>query len=182
MAVLTYALVVAAAAITNRLAGGGWPVTVVQDSSFRFLFGRVQAGVCIGLAALLVHAWPVALAFGAGFVFWRLFGWGHLITLGRTSGATDRPATGVDKILVERFGPHLGLFVRMLFIFQGLVAAGHLLGNPWIAALAVPFAALAVGAYEFWWRLKPDPIGPAELSVGALWGVLIILTTITPTP
>jgi hypothetical protein len=62
----------------------------------------------------------------------------------------------------------------MLFVLPGLIAAAWLTGNPATPHLAVPVAALAVGAYEVWWRIKPDPIGPAELSVGALWGALIV--------
>jgi hypothetical protein len=177
---MIYALVIAACAVINRLAGGGWPVTVVQGTPWRFLFGRVQCAAAIGLVALTLHAWPVALAFGAGFVFWRLFGWGHLISLGRPSGASLRKPTGVDKLLVESIGPHWGLFARMLFVLPMLIAVAYLTGNPATPLLAVPFAALAVGAYEIWWRIKPDPIGPSEISVGVLWGAMIVTTARLP--
>jgi hypothetical protein len=171
---MIYVLVIAACAVINRLAGGGWPVTIAQGTPWRFAFGRIQCAAAIGLVALALHPWPVALAFGAGFLFWRLFGWGHLISLGRKSGATARPATGVDKILVESIGPHWGLFARMLFVLPGLIAVAYLMGNAALPLLTIPFAALAAGAYEIWWRIKPDPIGPAEMSVGVLWGILIV--------
>jgi hypothetical protein len=175
MAVLIYTFIIAASAASNRLAGGGWPVNALDATPGRFAFGRFQTATHLGLVALIVHPWQIALAFALGFLFWRLFGWGHLITLGRTSGATARPATGVDKILLESLGPHWGLFVRMLFVLPMLIAVAWFTGNPATPLLAIPFAALAVGAYEFWWRIKTDPIGPAELSVGVLWGVLIVL-------
>jgi hypothetical protein len=169
------ALVIALCAVVNRLAGGGWPVNVVQGSPWRFAFGRYQSAAYIGLAALLLHDWQIALAFGLGFWFWRLFGWGHLISLGRESGATGRPATGVDEVLVEIAGPHLGLLLRMMFVFPALVAVNLLGAWPYIIFLAFPFSALAMLSYELWWRVKPDPIGPAELTVGALWGALIVV-------
>jgi hypothetical protein len=168
-------LVIALSALINRMAGGGWPVGLLEGTPFRFLYGRFQTALYLGLAALLLHEWPIALAFGLGFLFWRLFGWGHLISLGRQSGATTRKATGVDDVLVEIAGPHLGLFLRMLFVIPCLVAVNLLGGTPWIIFLATPFAALAVLAYEFWWRLRADPIREAELTVGLLWGALIVL-------
>ena len=172
------AVVIAACASINRLAGGGWPVEIAQGTPWRFLFGRVQAGVYIAIVALLLHPWPIALAIGAGFVFWRLFGWGHLISLGRKSGASLRPATGVDGFLVERFGPHGGLFLRMAFVAPALVAVAYLTGSAWLMLLTIPFAFLALLAYEFWWfvwRDAKDPIPHAEITVGALWGVLIVI-------
>jgi hypothetical protein len=167
-------LVIAACAFINRLAGGGWPVDIAQGTPWRFLFGRIQAGAYIGLVALLLHDWQIALAFGLGFLFWRLFGWGHLISLGRHSGAKLREPTGVDGFFVERFGPHGGLFLRMAFVAPALIAVALLGGPAWAPLLTIPFAALAMLAYEFWWRFRADPIREAELTVGALWGALIV--------
>jgi hypothetical protein len=174
MAVLSAALVITLSALINRMAGGGWPVAALAGTPFRWLYGRVQCAAYIGLVALILHNWPVALAFGLGFLFWRLFGWGHLISLERESGATARPATGVDRFLVNSFGAHAGLFLRMAFVAPALIAGAFLGGPAWLPLLAIPFAALAMLSYELWWRVKPDPIGPAELTVGALWGGLII--------
>jgi hypothetical protein len=168
-------LVIALCAVINRLAGGGWPVNVVQGSPWRFAFGRYQSAAYIGLAALLMHDWQIALAFGAGFWFWRLFGWGHLISLNRHSGAKLRDATGLDKFLTQRFGAHFGLFLRMLFVAPALIAVAVLGGPEWFLLLAIPFAALAMLAYELWWRVRIDPIREAELTVGALWGGLIVV-------
>jgi hypothetical protein len=174
---VTVALVIALCATINRLAGGGWPVNVIQTTPWRFAFGRYQSALYIALAALLLHDWRIALAFGLGFWFWRLFGWGHLISLGRHSGAKLRDATGLDKFLIQRFGAHFGLFLRMLFVLPGLATVTALGGPAWLPLLAIPFAALAMLAYELWWRVKPDPIGPAEITVGVLWGGLIVLAT-----
>jgi hypothetical protein len=175
VAVLSALAVTALCAVINRLAGGGWPVDVVQGSPWRFAFGRVQCAAYIALAALLLHDWQIALAFGLGFLFWRLFGWGHLISLGRESGATARPATGVDRFLVNSFGAHAGLFLRMAFVAPALLTVAFLGGPEWFLLLAIPFAALAMLAYELWWRVRTDPIAPAEITVGALWGALIAI-------
>jgi hypothetical protein len=175
MAVLSAALVVVLSALINRMAGGGWPVQLLEDTPGRWLYGRVQCAAYIGIVALILHGWPVALAFGAGFLFWRLFGWGHLISLGRPSGASLRPATGVDHVLLEIAGPHGGLVLRMMFVLPGLVAVNMFGGWPYVVFLAFPFAFLAMVAYELWWRVRTDPIREAELTVGALWGALIVL-------
>jgi hypothetical protein len=175
---MTYALVVILCAAVNRMAGGGWPVGSLMGTPYRFLCGRFQTAAYIGLVALLLHDWAVALAFGLGFLFWRLFGWGHLISLGRPSGATARPANGLDKILVIRFGPHVGLAIRMgAFVFPALYVVGMLTANPLLGFLAVPFGLFAMLAYEFSWTVwgdAKDPIREAELTVGALWGLLVV--------
>jgi hypothetical protein len=168
-------LIIALCAVVNRLAGGGWPVDVAQGTPWRFAFGRYQSAAYIALAAMILHDWQIAIAFGLGFWFWRLFGWGHLISLGRESGATARPATGIDRFLVNSFGAHAGLFLRMSFVAPTLIAVASLGGPVWLLLLTIPFGVLAMLAYELWWRVKPDPIGPAELTVGALWGALIVL-------
>jgi hypothetical protein len=170
------ALVIALCAVINRLAGGGWPVNVVQGSPWRFAFGRYQSAAYIGLTALLMHDWQIALAFGLGFWFWRLFGWGHLISLGRESGATARPATGVDWLLVSAFGAHLGLVARMTFVLPGLIAVSMLNGFQFPFSSALVFGVLAMIAYEVAWRLNPrHVIRDAEITVGALWGALIAI-------
>lgn len=176
MAVLTASLVITMSAFINRMAGGGWPVQHLEGTPLRFLYGRFQTAAYLGLVALMLHDWPVALAFGLGFLFWRLFGWGHLISLGRHSGAKLRAPTGVDGILMETVGPYWGLFLRMLFVLPCLCAVSLLTANPWLPLMTIPFAALAVLAYEAWWRVRTDPIKEAELTVGALWGALIVIS------
>jgi hypothetical protein len=166
-------LIIAACAFLNRMAGGGWPSNAARW--YDVLTYRWACAIYFGLVALLVHDWPVALAFGLGFWFWRLFGWGHLISLGRPSGASMRQPTGVDGVLIDRFGGHFGLLLRMTLVAPALIVVAFLGGPVWLPLLAVPFAALAMLSYELWWRVKPDPIGPAELTVGALWGALIVL-------
>jgi hypothetical protein len=169
------ALVIVLSALINRMAGGGWPVGLLEGTPARWLCGRVQTAAYLGLVALMLHEWQIALAFAFGFLFWRLFGWGHLISLGRPSGAMNREPTGVDRVLIEIAGPHLGLVLRMLFVLPCLVAVNLLGGWPYAVFLAVPFAFLAMLAYEFWWCVRTDPIREAELTVGALWGALIVL-------
>jgi hypothetical protein len=171
---MIYALVIALSALINRMAGGGWPVGQLMGTPFRFLYGRFQTAAYLGIVALMLHDWPIALAFGLGFLFWRLFGWGHLISLGRPSGAMERKATGLDGFLVERFGAHLGLVLRMMLVAPALFAVTALSGPLWLPILAVPFSVAAMLAYEGWWRVRTDPIREAELTVGALWGLLIV--------
>lgn len=171
------ALVIAACAWLNRIAGGGWPAGLSFTADL--FIGRIGCGVLLGLAALTLHEWQVALAFGAGFVFWRAFSWGYLI--GAVAGGhkpTARPIPSpVEGYLLAWFGAHGGLFARMMFVLPCLIAVAWLTGNIWAPVLAIPFAALSVAVYALAWRFQPNRIfAVAEPLVGALWGALIVLT------
>jgi hypothetical protein len=174
MAFLITFVVIAGCAWFNRMAGGGWPTGVVPDA----LRGKWACGVYLGLMAWALHAWPVAIAFGAGFVFWRLFSWGWLI--GGIAGGhepTARPTPSlVEGTLLEWFGPYGGMFARMMFVLPCLIAVAWLAGPIWFPLLAIPFAALAALTYVITWRVTPNRvIENAEWVVGALWGGLIVL-------
>ncbi len=128
----------------------------------------------IGAVALLVQPWPVALAFCAGYAFWAVWGWGHILM--RVGGLRpDRPPDVIETALLALPGSILPVFARMSFILPGVIAIAWLTGRPdyWLTAPA--FAAVATVTYHALFR----PIGShdwlrAELAVGALWGVLII--------
>ena len=172
-------LTIAACAMINRFAGGGvWIGEWWDRDRPGKLWGRAlyPAIGLIALVALIVHPWPVALAFAAAFGFWRSFSWGALISLGRPSGADSREHNPVEGALLAWLGPHGGLFARHLFAVPGLLAAGWLAGIWWAWVAAVAFAALAALAYELSWRLTPRmPLTTAEICVGALWGALIVI-------
>ncbi len=162
----------------NRMAGGGWPSNA--DRWYDFLTSRWACAVYLGLAAWTLHAWPVALAFGGGFLFWRIFSWGYLvggIAGGRTPYRENGPGL-VEGNLLAWFGPYGGMFARMLFVTPGLVAVAWLTGPIGFPLLAIPFAVLATLSYVVAWRLHPQRIfSVAEPPIGALWGGLIVLAS-----
>jgi len=176
---MTGALVISLCAMLNRFAGGGvWAGEWWNPSDPNKLWGRAlyPAILLIGLVALIVQPWPVALAFAATFGFWRAFSWGALIGLGRPSGADHREHNPVEATLLEWFGPHGGLFVRHLFALPGILAIGWIAGIWWAWIAGIAFAALAMLAYELSWRITPRmPLTTAEIAVGALWGGLIVI-------
>ena len=129
----------------------------------------------IGLAALLAQPWLVALAFAGGYLFWAVFGWGHVLM--RAGGQQpDRSPDVVEAALLMLPGSILPIFVRMLFILPGVIAIAWLTGRPEFWLAGVSFAAVATVAYHVLFRpLQPLDWLRAELVIGALWGVLILI-------
>jgi hypothetical protein len=171
------ALVVAFCAALNRVRGDDrWMrVSFRHDAAKRFP-GRTLFYVApaVGAVALIVQPWPIALAFAAGYAFWSVWGWGHILL--RVGGQRpDRSPDFVEAALLMFPGSIMPVFARMLFALPATIAVAWLSGRPdfWIGAPA--FAAVSTVAYHVLFR----PIGAsdwlrAELAIGALWGVLIV--------
>jgi hypothetical protein len=175
---LTSVFVVAASTYINRLAGGGFPINLesVQNSWYSVFFGRFQCAVYLFLVSLLVQPWEVALVLASGFFFWRLFSWGYLI--GGIAGGhkPNREPRLVEGTLLKIFGPIVGMAVRMLFVVPCLAMIAFITGNYWILSLSIPFAILGALSYVLAWKYTPSKIiDNAELGVGMLWGLLILL-------
>jgi len=130
----------------------------------------------IGAIAAILGGISFGAAFGAAFFVWAVGPWGHLIGLGRF--APDRPATSLEAVLIEMAAGnvHVALGLRHLFALPGLMLAAAIAGELLLGvAAALAFSALATGAYEIAWRLRPsNPIIVAELLTGALWGGLAV--------
>nr|WP_047581719.1 hypothetical protein [Methylobacterium sp. ZNC0032] len=129
----------------------------------------------MGIVALLAQPWPVALAFAGGYLFWAVFGWGHVLM--RVGGAQpDRSPDMIEAALLLLPGSILPVFARMLFVLPGVIAVAWLTGRPEFWLAGVSFAALATIAYHVLFRpLQPLDWLRAELVVGAFWGVLILI-------
>ena len=169
--VLLATLVVVLCAALNRARGDArWMPA--------WLHGRAlwYVAAAMGLAALLVQPWPIALAFAVGYLFWAVFGWGHVLM--RVGGRRpDRSPDVLEAALLALPGSLLPVFARMLFILPGVIAVAWLTGRPEFWLAGVSFAALATIAYHVLFRpLQPLDWLRAELVVGALWGVLILIT------
>lgn len=161
------AAIVFAAALLNRVRGGGF--------GGQYLPGRALFWVApaVGLLALALNPWPVAVAFGLGYLAWGMPSWGHI--LARLGGYTpDREASWLERTF-EGIWPRLAVFLRMLFVLPGVAAVAWLVGD-WRFLLAAPaFAAAATAVYVILFR----PIGShdwmrAEVATGGLWGCLIL--------
>ncbi|WP_276199055.1 hypothetical protein [Chelatococcus sp. XZ-Ab1] len=130
----------------------------------------------IGVIAAIFGGISFGAAFGAAFFVWAVGPWGHLIGLGRF--APDRPASSLEAVLIEMAAGnvHVALGLRHLFALPGLMLAAAITGELLLGvAAALAFSALATGAYEIAWRLRPsNPIIVAELLTGALWGGLAV--------
>lgn len=163
------ALIISACALVNRARGdGAWKPEWLPG---RALFYAIPM---IGGLAWVVQPWPVALAFAAGYAFWAVFGWGHVLM--RVGGLRpDRSPDAIEAALLALPGSILPVFARMLFILPGVLAVAWLTGRVefWLAGPS--FAAVATAAYHVLFRpLQTMDWLRAELFVGALWGVLIL--------
>lgn len=110
--------------------------------------------------------------------------WGRWLSLGRLPTGWNR--VGIEPNFHERVvmaiakplggSDHACLGVLLLLgILPLLAALVALTGALWLAALALPYAALMVASYEIAWRSRPEaPLGLAEGICGGVWGVLLI--------
>lgn len=161
------AAIIFAAALLNRVRGGGF--------GGQYLPGRALFWVAPAIAALAgaVNPWPVAVAFGLGYLAWGMPSWGHI--LARLGGyRPDREASWLERTF-EGIWPRLAVFLRMMFVLPGIAAIAWLIGGWWFLLAAPAFAAAATLIYAALFR----PIGPhdwmrAEVATGGLWGLLIL--------
>ena len=169
MSFIVALIIIAACALLNRLRGDeSWKPSWLPGRALFYVAPVVAAVACA------IQPWPVALAIGAGYAFWAVWSWGHVLaTVGHMRPARD--PSWLESALLMLPGAILPVFVRMLFVLPGVLGVAALSGEPayWIAAPA--FAAAATAAYLLLFR----PLGRldwlrAEVVVGALWGVLII--------
>lgn len=165
---LIAALIVAASAALNRVRGGGF--------GGQYLPGRalLWVSVAMGLLAWLVSPWPVAVAFGLGYLAWGVLAWSYILC--KLAGIEPPRSPGVgEAFCLLAPGTVAPVFVRMMFVLPGVTAVAWLIGD-WRFLLAAPaFAAAATLAYAVLFR----PLGThdwmrAEIATGALWGALIL--------
>lgn len=163
------AFIIAACAILNRLRGDdGWMPS--------WLRGRALWYVAPAIAALAwpLHPWPVALGFGAAYLFWAVFGWGHVF--GRLGGfQPDRSPDVVEAALLMLPGRILPAFARMLFVMPGAVLLAALSGDTHYIFAGMAFAVLATSAYALF-LCTPRRIDwlRSEVAAGAAWGLMIV--------
>lgn len=152
----------------NRVRGGGM--------GGQFLPGRalLWVSVAIGLVAWTVNPWPVAVAFGLGYLAWGVLAWSYILC--RLAGTTPPRSPGIgEAFCMLAPGTVAPVFVRMLFVLPGVVAVAWLKDHWWFLAAAPAFAAAATTVYALLFR----PIGThdwmrAEVATGGLWGLLIL--------
>jgi hypothetical protein len=164
--------IIVACAVLNRVRGGGfW-----GDK----LPGRALLWVApaMGLVAWAVNPWPVAVAFGLGYLAWGVLAWSYILC--RLAGIEPPRSPGIgEAFCMLAPGKVAPVFVRMMFVLPCVVAVAWLLGNWWFLAAALAFAAAATAVYALLFR----PIGShdwmrAEIATGAVWGLLILSATL----
>lgn len=165
-------VIVLACAWLNRVRGGGL--------GGQHLPGRplLWAAPALAVVALLVHPWPIAVAFGLGYLTWGVLAWSYILC--RLAGVAPPRSPGIgEAFCMLAPGTIPPVFVRMMFVLPGVAAVAWGMGHWWFLAAAPAFAAAATTVYAVLFR----PIGShdwmrAEIATGALWGLLILSAAI----
>lgn len=166
-------LAIAFTAFLNRVRGGGFWGDKLPS---RPLFWITPVIVLIAFAFKPIL---VAVALGATYLFWGIWPWGHLYSIGRLSAEQmGREISDLEAMLLNWVSDNYfwAFVLRHLFVLPGLILAVVFGGPFYLLILAPIFAVLAAQAYELAWRHHPtNPIWVAELLTGALWGVLLVI-------
>jgi hypothetical protein len=168
--IATYALIVLACAVLNRVRG-----TDVLKKVGLPGHGRLYVSPVIGGLAWFAGVAPLyAAGFAAAYFFWSLFAWGRWFDLNRLpegfNREGDKPDALEGAIMSLTRDDYVALFIRHCLALPVAYLA-------WPFGLAFPF--LAVAAYEVGWRVKPMwAVLIGEVIVGTVWGALIIAAAI----
>jgi len=164
--------VVGGVAVLNRAAGSDLYGLSLPGKPLLYVTPLIVA------LGLLCWPWPVALAWGAAYAFWRVWEHGRWIDL--ANDPTDPHRDGMDMTWFERaitavsFGnDYVALFWRHLTIWPGLVLVWSLGGPQWLP-WSGPAVALAL-TISHWAgkRISHNHHPIAELFHGAIIGALI---------
>lgn len=179
---LALAVLVPGCAMIHRVRGGLFP-------NWHPLKATYWIWIFVAMLAFLAgDAWPVALAWGLGYLIWTLPAWMSVITraLGVPVPAGQIMGSGWDVRLVNAlsFGnPKFGCFVRATVFLIPLAAALTCLdvfdgaGPLFNVAPLLIIVAVFLPAYVIGYRFRPtDMSSIAEWLVGASWGAAILLT------
>lgn len=160
----------------NRVRGDDrWMRFGHTEEGAKFLPGRPLFYVAplLGLLSIPFVGAQNAFVVAMAYTFWAIWPWGRWFDLGRLPAPGDERQADFFEETIERLttSDHWALFLRHLAILPFLLLLG-------VKAffLGIVFAALAVAVYEAAWRARPkNPIWVAEVGVGLLWAVLILL-------
>lgn len=157
---------VIACALLNRVRGGGFCGDRLPG---RAVFWVAPA---VGVLALPVSPWPVALAWSVGFLLWGLPAWGF--TLSRLGGYVPDRQPDAFEAALSGLPPIVAVALRMALVAPAIVAVSWLIGD-WRFLLALPaFVAAVTTIYAVLFRtLGSHDWQRAELATGACWGVMI---------
>lgn len=168
------AFIVAASAALNRVRGGGLGGQYLPSRALLWV------SVAMALLAWTIHPWPIAVAFGLGYLAWGVLAWSYILC--KLAGIEPPRSPGMgEAFCLLAPGTVPPVFVRMVFVLPGVAAVAWLLGNWWFLLAAPAFAAAATIAYAVLFR----PLGThdwmrAEIATGALWGALILSPMVLP--
>ena len=156
------ALLIPALAVLNRVRGGGFWADRLPGHP------RFYVAPAIAVLCLPVMPWLKAVEAGACYLVWSFLPWGHLMCLGKF--IPPRPMSPIESSCLEVVkGDYL---VALMLL--------HLIGLLPMAFLVSPLAFLApipIGlSYALGWSVTPaTAIRTAEILVGAVWGVLLLV-------
>jgi hypothetical protein len=153
--------VVGLMAVLNRFRGGGFGADRLPGHP------RFYVAPMVAVVAWIVMPWQQAIAAGVAYLAWCWPPWGHLMCLGHWS--PGRPVSEFEAWCLKSMrGDYFGALLLRHAV--GLIPAMCL-----VSPLAIVAAPLVAALYAAGWRWRPqNPIEPAELLTGALWGAFFV--------
>lgn len=160
-------IAIALSAVLNRARGDDrWMPAWLPGRALWYV-----APVMGALAWWATDNWLKAMWFSVAYLIWAVPSWGHWIDLGRKpvlDRKPDRFERAVDYIANDN--DHVALFIRHLLVLPAAILLPY--GMIWTTFIAAAFVLM----YEISWRVTDKyPIVLAEILVGALWGVMILV-------
>jgi len=171
MSWLSVIATIVAMALLNRLRGGGWWAIHLPGHPRWYVIPAVT------ILAIVTTQDPVAGGlFGAAYGIWTLLPWGHLYSFGRWT--PPRPVSGLERSLLRiakgRYWVALLILHGIGVVFLAPLVWWNWPGPELSATILMPF--LIVAAYEVGWiHDESRAISRAELIVGSVWGLYLVL-------
>jgi peptidoglycan/LPS O-acetylase OafA/YrhL len=169
------------------LAGLGWMVVVVRDSSEWMYRGGFVAASLLAAAAVWAASTAQPMFLGAA-LSWRPLGWIGRISYGLylwhwpVIDLLTRPSTGLttNELRLVQTATALGAATVSFYLIERPIRTGRLPG--WRAAIAVPLAVTSTAAALLWATVEPGlalPSRPVTVSFAASRPVVSSTTTTT---
>lgn len=173
---LEIAAITGAAALLNRVRGGGFGADKLPGRPLLYIAPIMGALEWFTTGSNL---WSVVIV-AVGYLIWGLPAWGKWFDFNRIDDYREayRWEEWVDRIAANKDG--LAFFIRQALVMPCFIALATLAGSWTPVLIGVMLMAMITSSYAMAWFINDwgwtkQPITVAELLAGASWGIAIQL-------